>query len=164
MSAIPSWCSIMGICTKNLTKVEALLLEGELFTQVCHELKEIQKTKYQEYFQLINLTKEKENQMLEENFLCFIMNDILATKEYDPKGIATYTDTPIDVIQACVAGYHSRPSAILLQRGIELHRLVKSELYLAIIQKILLRLKLDNAFQLYKLLEQPGQVAWQQDN
>jgi len=136
MSAMQSWCYIVGIHPKNLTKEEILLLEAELFIRICAELKEQQRIQYKDYFRLMKFTVEMENAMLEANFLRLIIHDIIATEEYDLRGIAYYTNTHEDVVQEIASGCNTRPSAILLQRTIELHRSVRRDLYYAIMKKI----------------------------
>ena len=74
--------------------------------------------------------------MLEENFIRLVLNDILSTNEYTLEGIANYVDTHEDVIHEVISGRNSNPSAMLLRRAIELHRLVRNELYSAFMKKI----------------------------
>ena len=74
--------------------------------------------------------------MLEANFVRLIIKDILATEEYNLKGIAYYTDTHEDVVQEVIDGRNTNPSATLLRRSIDLHRLVRRDLYHSIVKKI----------------------------
>jgi hypothetical protein len=78
----------------------------------------------------------EENEMLDANFICLLVKDILASGEYTPSGIAYYTNTPEDVITEVAAGCNPNPSAIFLQRIIEMHRTVRRELYTEVIKKI----------------------------
>lgn len=126
----------MGVSTNKLTKVELFLLEAELFTHICDKLKEIFRKTHKNYFLLMRFTIEMENNMLEANFIRFVIEDILSTEEYTLKGIAYYTDTHEDVIQEVAAGRNTSPPAKLLRRIIDLHRSVKRELYQEIIKKI----------------------------
>lgn len=137
MSAMQSWCYfLVGRYPSKLTKEEILLLEAELFVRVCNELKEEQRMQYKEYFRLMKFTMEMENAMLEANFLRLIIEDLLSSEEYDLKGIAYYSNTHEDVVQEIASGCNTRPSAVLLQKVIELHRSVRRELYNAILRKI----------------------------
>jgi hypothetical protein len=73
---------------------------------------------------------------MEDNFARCLVNDILLTEEYTLQGIAYYTQTPEEVIVEVAMGQNTRPSAILLRRIIELHRMVRSELYREMMKKI----------------------------
>ena len=66
----------------------------------------------------------------------WVINDILATGAYTLQGIAYYTQTPEEIVYEVAIGCNLRPSAIFLQRLIDLHREVKQELYLSIRKKI----------------------------
>lgn len=129
-------CHLMGINSNKLPKEEYLLLEAELFIRICEGVKEFFREQHKDYFRLMKFTVEKENTMLESNFVRFIANDIISTKEYDLNGIARYSDTPEDVIQEVIDGRNIRPSVTFLWRLIELHRSVRRDLYDRIIKKI----------------------------
>lgn len=129
-------CHLMGINSNELLKEEYLLLEAEIFIRICEGVKEFFREQYKDYFRLMKFTVEKENTMLESNFVRFIANDILFTKEYDLNGIARYSDTPEDVIQEVIDGRNIRPSVTFLWRLIGLHRSVRRDLYDRIIRKI----------------------------
>jgi hypothetical protein len=75
-----------------------------------------------------------ENKMLDANLLALIIKDILATEEYDLKGIAYYTKCHEDVLHEVVTGCNINPSAMLVRNIIELHRSVRAELYIKIIK------------------------------
>ena len=136
MSAIEPLYRLLGINPSKLDRNEIILLEAELFSRVCEELKEFFRKQHRDYFYLMKFTNDMENHMLESNFIRLIIKDILASKEYTSAGIANYTDTPEDVIQEVIDGRNTNPSAKLLRRIIELHRSVRSALYEAIIRKI----------------------------
>ena len=114
MAAVEPLYRLIGIDTSAFTKGEIFLLEAEIFSSLCKELKEIFRKQYKNYFHLMKLTIEKENHMLNSFFLRFILKDILLTEEYDLDGLAYYTDTPQDVIQEIIDGRNIRPAAILL--------------------------------------------------
>lgn len=76
--------------------------------------------------------------MLEENFLQFVINDILSTKEYSLEGIAQYADISEEVIYDILTGSHKIPSLPLSRKIIELHKSVRQDLYSQIFKKITL--------------------------
>lgn len=136
MTAMQSWCFIIGISTKQLTKEENFLLEGEIFFYVMTSIKESFKQKYKRFFSLMKYNMEMENTMIENDYLRLIIHDIIATEEYDIKGIAYYTDTPEEILLEILTGTNKNPSAVFMQRLIELHRLVRRELYQRVLQKL----------------------------
>lgn len=137
MPAAKPLCHLIGIHPDTLTKEENVLLEIELFTRICEELRELERQQHKEYFQLMKFTLEQENTMLETRFTRSIIQDILSTNEYNLKGIAYYTDTHEDVIQEVYMGQNTSPSASLLRKVIELHRTVRHDLYAHITKKII---------------------------
>lgn len=137
MSATESLCQIMGINSYKFSKEENILLEFELFTRICEELKEFFKLQYKAYFRLMKYDLVMENVMMEVKFVRCVINDILSTEEYTLSGLACYTQTPEEVIYEIVVGLNTTPSAIFLRKIIELHRLIRKELYREIIKKIM---------------------------
>lgn len=138
MTAIQSWSFLMGLDSKLLTKKEKYLFEAETFFRILSEVKEIFREKYKSFFYLMKYTIEMENTMLETNYVCWIIEDILETEEYNLQGLAYYTDTPLEILQEIIAGMNKNPSAVLLQRCMDLHRLVRRDLYQNILKKIAL--------------------------
>lgn len=136
MSATEPLCHLIGIDPYKLSKEENVFLEAELFYWICETLKEHFKKQHMAYFNLLKFTTSMENLMLEENFIRFVMKDILITQEYTAEGIANYVDTHVDVIHELIMGRNSNPSAVLLRRTIELHRSVRRELYTELMKKI----------------------------
>ncbi|HSW93316.1 MAG TPA: hypothetical protein VLJ15_03060 [Gammaproteobacteria bacterium] len=136
MSASEPLCYLAGISPACFTWEENLILEIELFTRICEMLKEEFKIKYKDYFRIIKCNAEMENTMMEAKFARCVINDLLSTREYTLAGIACYTQTPEDVIYEIALGLNVSPSATLLRRIIELHRLVRRDLYSTIIKKI----------------------------
>lgn len=136
MPAVEPLHNLIGFRVLNLTRKETIFFEAELFIHVCNQLKEIFRAEYHRYFQLIRFDTEKEEQMLENEFLRLIIKDILSTDEYSLNGIACYTQTHKDVILEVMAGRNPNPSAHFFRRLIDLHRLVKRDLYAKIIEKI----------------------------
>ena len=137
MSAIEPLCHLIGVDPNTLTKEENILLEIELFTRICEELMEVFREQNREYFRLMKFTIEKENKMLESKFIHSIIQDILSTQAYNLQGIAYYTDSHEDVIQEVYTGQNQSPSATLLRKIVELHRVVRYELYMQITKKII---------------------------
>jgi hypothetical protein len=136
MAAVQPWCKLLGINPEKLRKHEYLILEAELFTLVCKEVKEYLRSQYKNYFFMMRFTKEMEDNMLETTFLSSIIKDILSTEEYNLTGIACYTNTHADILEEILIGRNTDPSALILQRTIELHRSVRRELYRNIVKKI----------------------------
>lgn len=136
MAAIEPLYHLLNINLPRLTKEEKLILEVELFTHLCDELKLIFKNKYSAYFHLIKMT-ERENTMIETDFIRFVINDILSSKAYSLQGIAYYTETTEDVICDIVLGQNMAPSFSLSRKIIHLHRTARPQLYQAIVNKII---------------------------
>ncbi len=137
MSAMESLCHLIGVHPRNISKEECLILEAELFSQICAGLKENFRKQYQDYFRLMKFTSEMEFEMLEANFTKLVIRDILLTSEYTVEGLAQYIGVHEDVIHEVICGLNVSPSATLLQRTIDLHRTVRSDLYRSIVQKVI---------------------------
>ena len=140
MPAAEPLCHLMEINLDHLTKEEGILLEAELFSVICKEWKEIFREQHRNYFYLMNWTIEKEETMLEANFLRLVIKDILSTEEYTLSGVAHYTDTHEDVLCDIIDGRNTNPSATLLWRIIDLHRSVRRDIYKMIMKKIAIKL------------------------
>ncbi len=136
MAAIVPLFQLMGIEASNLSRLELLIVEAELFVCACEELKEVFREQQKDYFRLVKFTKEMESIMLESSLASSIVNDILSTQEYTLQGIAEYTDFPEDVLIDIISGKNACPSSIFLKRVIELHHSVRSDLYKTIMKKI----------------------------
>lgn len=136
MPAIEPLCYLVGINPIHFSKKEVSLLEAELFVSIYHELKEYFRQQYKVFFQLMKFNLIMEDTMLENNFIQIILNDILSTEEYTLAGIARYVDTHEDVIQELASGLNTKPLAICLRRTIELHKIVRRDLYQSIGKKI----------------------------
>lgn len=136
MSAIQELCCLYGVDPKQFSKEENILLEANLFTRICEELKEIYREQNKDFFRLIKFTKEMEDEMLEANFIRHVINDILATDEYTLDGIAYYSGSSEDVIHEVATGLNTSPSLSLARKIIELHRTIRPDLYRTILSKI----------------------------
>lgn len=136
MSALQSLRFLLNIDSKNFSKEENFYLEASLLTRICEELKEVIRKENQDFFSLMKFGTERENAMLEANFICYIIKDILSSEEYNLAGIAYYADTPEDVIYDIAIGKNISPSLSLSRKIIELHRSVRPELYQQIADKI----------------------------
>ena len=84
----------------------------------------------------MRFTTKMEDVMIEENFIRLVINDILSTKEYTVEGIAEYIDIHEDIIYEVLTGRNACPSAKFFRRVIDLHRVVRRELYKNIIKEI----------------------------
>jgi hypothetical protein len=130
-------CHMTGFTPYKLSKNENQIVEAELFTRICDELKNLFKIYYQNYFNLMKLNTEMENTMLESTFMQNIINDILTTEEYTLEGIAYYTQSPEEVIIDILTGKNQTPSLQLARKIIEIHRTLRPELYSTLIKKII---------------------------
>lgn len=144
MPQVEPLCRSIGIKTQYISKEENIFLENQLFSLVCEELKSHFKVFHHDYFRTIKIAKKKEKLKMEENFVRFLINDILSTGQYTIAGIAYYTYTSEEVIYELATGKNTNPSSRLLRRLIELHREIKPEFYREIIAKIFIdHLKLE---------------------
>lgn len=136
MTAVRAFYQLLDINLHSFSKQETHILESLLFTHIYGELTEIIRRQNKDYFRLMKFNTEKENTMIEANFIRYIIHDILSTQEYNLHGIAYYTNTPEDIIYEVACGSNIRPSLSLARKIIDLHRLVKPNLYLEIMNKI----------------------------
>ncbi len=136
MSTVEPLYGLMANGFNKYSKSERILLEAGLFSCVCNQLKELFKEQYSEYFRVMKFTIEMENAMIDTNFVCLVIKDILSTNEYNLEGIAYYTNVHEDIIYDIVTGQNKNPSAMVLQKVIDLHRSVRPNLYREIIKKI----------------------------
>lgn len=143
MSMVEPLCLLAGINPSLFSKEEIFLLEIDLFTRICEELKEFFKNQHRNYFRIIKLNAVMENAIMETKFIRNIINDIVLTKEYSLQGVACYTHTTEDVIFEVACGRNTNPLSTLLRKIIELHRIVRPNLYRDIMKKIIAN-KLDS--------------------
>lgn len=136
MTATEPLCQLMGISSTNLTREEKYLIELELFVLICEELKKVIKAKNTEYFRLMKLNSEMENNMLDANLIRYVINDILLSEEYTLEGIACYTQIPEEVICDIAVGKNLSPSLPASRKIIELHKSIRPNLYREIMKKI----------------------------
>lgn len=129
------FCQLVNINSTALTKKELMFLELELFSHVLKELKTLFAHRQQDYFRLLKFTYEMENTMIENNFIRYLINDILSTGDYSIEGIAYHTQIPEEVIFEFVTGRQDGLSLSLSQKIIELHRTVRNDLYQMILKK-----------------------------
>lgn len=135
MAAIEKLCHLLGGNPKYLSYEENLLLEADLFTQICHTLETLYKTEINQFS--VNTKAGKTIFMLETQLLSFVINDILRTEDYSLTGIAYQTQIPEEVIYDILIGKNHSPSLDTSRRIIDLHRSVRPELYRAVIRKVL---------------------------
>lgn len=143
MTAVRALYQLLNINLRSLSKKELVFLEADLFTRICEELKEIIRYQNKDYFRLLKLNKEKENTMIETNFIRCIINDILSTEEYNLAGIAYYAAIPQDIIYEVASGCNLHPTLALARKIIDLHRSVRANLYREIMKKIISKLPQD---------------------
>ena len=136
MPTVELLCKLIGARPHKLTKDEKVVLEAELFTQLCEELKQVFKIQYKDYFRLMKLTEEMEERMLDEKFARCVINDILATEQYTLSGIAYYTQIPEDVVYDIAMGRIIDPSSTLFRKLVKLHQTVRPALYRDLMKKI----------------------------
>lgn len=134
MAATENLCRIIGINPSKLSKSENILMEMELFYQVCHKLKTYYQYDSYNYFRLMNFNEQMEAAMIDDNFVKCIVNDLL--EEYSLPGIASYTDIPEEVIYELATGQNTNPSLKCIRKIIELHRSTRPSLYQTIVRKI----------------------------
>ena len=138
MSSVEPLYRLIATNISKFSSDERKILEAGFFSWTCCEIKNIFRNQYKEYFDLMKFTIEMENAMLDANFICLVIKDILSTNEYTMSGIAHYMNVPEDTLHEIILGLNTNPSALLLQRVIDLHRSVRANLYREIIIKITL--------------------------
>lgn len=136
MPATEPLIQLIGINPIKLSKEENILLEVEFFSRICEELKKVFQQQHREHSLLMKFNTEMENTMLESKLTRFIIQDILSTGEYTLAGIAYYTQTHEDVLYEIYGEFNLEPSATLLRKILELHRMVRRDLYQKITKKI----------------------------
>ncbi len=136
MAALELLCHFMGIDSKQFSKEENIILEAELYTRITNEPWESYQTQYDDYFYFFKFNLEKENMMMELNFIRCLIDDILKSEAYNLSGIAYYTQTPEEVIQDVLIGYKVSPVIAFTRKLIELHKSIRPEVYQNIIKKI----------------------------
>src|SRR3990167_5354520 len=137
MPAIEPLCRLFGIDTVTLSQAEVLILEVEIFIQLYKELNEMFRSQYKEYFNLMKFNKEMEDTVLEAEFIKNITKDLVSTEEYSLEGIAYHTHIPEEVIREIALGNNTNPSLHASRKIIELHRIVRFNLYYQIAKKII---------------------------
>ncbi len=136
MPAVMPLYDLIDMNVEDFTPTEKIFLDTVLFISVCEQLRYLLLKEHKTYFSSIKHNIQEERSMLEQNFISCILNDILATKEYSLAGIAYYTDTPEDVLYDVITGTNSNPAFSLVRKVIELHRLIRSDLYLGLLHKV----------------------------
>lgn len=103
----------------KLSREENIILETELFSRICDEL-----------------CAQGVSSMIEEDMMRGLISDILHSNEYTLEGIAYYADIPEDVICDIMMGRNSSASFRVCRKLINLHRMVRPNLYREIIKKV----------------------------
>jgi hypothetical protein len=120
----------------SLPKKEKKLLEIVLFCRVYKTIAEIFKNIYRDHFELIINQFEKEDEMMDVNFLQLIVKDILVSGDYTLEGIANVLRIPLDVIVEIASGINENPSLNLALKILYLHQSVRKNFYTQLIDKI----------------------------
>lgn len=136
MPALELLCKAMGVNAKKFSKEESFLLEADLYARVSNEIWNIFKSQYRDYFHLIRLNIERESSVMELQIVRCLINDILKSEDYSLSGIAYYTNMPEEVIQDLMIGYKVSPMIGFTRKLIELHKLIRPDIYQNIIKKI----------------------------
>jgi hypothetical protein len=136
MAALELLCHYLGIDSKQFSKEENLILEADLYTRISDELWESYRSQYKDYFHLFKCNLEKENMMMELNFIRCLIDDILKSEAYTLSGIAYYTQTPEEVIQDLLIGHKISQIITFPRRLIELHKSIRPDMYQNILKKI----------------------------
>jgi hypothetical protein len=124
MAATELLCRLLGVSPSEISVVETIITEIELFWRICEELKQ--------YY-----LAEKENDVLNADLLREVVNDIIKSEEYSLQGIALYMQTSEEIICDLIIGRNRDPSMILFHKLINLHRSVRPALYAEIMKKII---------------------------
>ena len=138
MSTRESLCRLIGINVSKLSKKEYFMIEAKIFFHLCEKLNEHFKNELKKFQTPPSSTSLENNSMLENNLVKLITCDLLTAEEYDITGIAHYSDTPEDIIQEIIDGRNLHPSANLLLRLIDLHRIARRSLYDNLLKKIVM--------------------------
>jgi hypothetical protein len=136
MAALERLCRFMGVDPKKFSKEENLILEAELYRCFFNGLWESFQSQYQNYFQLLKFNNEMENMVMEIHFIRYFINDILKSEAYTLSGIAYYTQIPEEIIQDLLIGHKVSPIIAFTRKLIELHKIIRPEIYQNIIKKM----------------------------
>ena len=136
MTAIQTYLDFYGINVKSLNRVETFFVENILFDEISNRLIQFIKNSYQIYMRLIHVSADKENAMIEGEFIRFIITDIINSGDYTLEGIAHYTDVPEEIIYELAVGKNFNPSLLLTKKLLALHRSIKPDFYRELLGKL----------------------------
>lgn len=136
MTAIEPFCELAGINSSQFSIEENFMIEAIFFERIRREIKKFFINQHKENWWIAKATLRKDNEMLETSIIRWVVEDVLATEQYDLKGIACYTGIPEDDIHELYIGRIMNPSVLLFRRIIELHKSVRPTLYQEIIKKL----------------------------
>ena len=136
MAALELLCHFVGIDSKKLSREEIMILEAELYLRISNEILESYQSQYKDYFHLFKFNIGMENMMIELNFIRCLIDDILKSEAYTLSGIAYYTQTPEEVIQDLLIGYKVSPTIAFPRKLIDLHKLIRPEIYQNVMNKL----------------------------
>ena len=75
--------------------------------------------------------------MTDDNIVRCLINDLIQSGEYSLPGIASYTNTPEDVVYDIASGLNTRPSFFLARKVIDLHKEARKDIYIKILNKVI---------------------------
>ena len=137
MTAILTLPAAAGFNISTLSQAEHDILDADLFTRLCEELKDLFRKENKIFFELIKMPTDMEITIMNASFLRCIINDIISTDEYTLPGVAYYSDTPEEVVYEVITGQNINPSNHLVRKIMDLHRTVRPELYRKLLKKII---------------------------
>lgn len=120
----------------NVRKMSNYFFEADMFEIIWRSLHERAVSLHKACFKLFKYNSREEKDMLESNFIKFLIQEIIASKEYTIEGVARYARIPDDVLHDIMIGRFSNTLFFLPQRLIELHKSVRPELHQEILKKI----------------------------
>ena len=134
MPALEPFYLLLENKRKNISKNEILLAEVLLFLQLEYALNKIINACHLHEGSISDYD-DKEDAMIENNFVRNLLEDILSTEEYTLSGIAFHLKIPEDVLSDILIGYNQTPSLVLARKIMELHKCVRRELYQYLVKK-----------------------------
>lgn len=136
MAALEKLSHFVGIDSKKFTKQENCILEAELYIRVHQEIWHAYKARNKNSFYLILTIFGKEDTIMELYVIRSLINDLLKSEAYTLSGIAYYTQAPEEMIEDLYIGHKLSPAIVFIRKLIELHKLIKPDMYQNIRKKL----------------------------
>lgn len=136
MAATDLLSTIIGVNVRLLSKDEKKILEGKLFLIICNELCKIIIDRKNRYINFLKSESKMEGEMQGGNLLRELILDILASEEYSLDGLARCAYVSEEVLYDLAAGVNQYPTLDLSRKIIEIHSMVRRDLYDSIIKKV----------------------------